>query len=283
MTLNSPQFELIECGGITLHTALAGPVDGEPIILLHGFPDNWYGWHKQIAALANAGFRVIVPDQRGYNLSSKPKEIKDYKIELLAQDILNLSEKLGYKQINLAGHDWGAAVSWYLSIKYPDRIKKLAILNVPHPMVFEKFVKKHNSQKFKSWYMLFFQIPYLPELLIKGFSWQSMLSQRPNLSEEEKQIYLEAWGQPGALTAMLNWYRAIFRHRPQLKESGSISHPTLIIWGELDRYLSKEMAKPSADYCDNVKLEMIEDATHWVMEDKPELVNRLLVEHFTES
>ena len=278
----TPKFEMIDCGGITLHTALAGPEDGEPVVLLHGFPDNWYGWSKQITSLAKKGFRVIAPDQRGYNLSSKPKEIKDYRIELLAEDILTLAHELGYKSFNLAGHDWGAAVCWYLAIKHPEAIRKLTILNVPHPLVFEDYVKTHTSQKFKSWYILFFQIPLLPELLIKSFRWQSMLSQRPNLTEEEKQTYIKAWSQPGALTAMLNWYRAIFRFKPEIS-SGTVSMPTLIIWGELDRYLSKEMAEPSAGYCADVKLNMLEDATHWVMEDKPELVSQLMIEHFSKN
>ena len=161
------QFKNIETNGVTLHTALAGPEKGEPVILLHGFPDHWMAWRKQIGPLAEAGYRVIVPDQRGYNLSSKPSGARNYQYPILIEDIVGLAKALGYDRFNLIGHDWGAAVAWGTALKSPLNVKKLIIINAPIPVVFREFMKKNVRQMRRSWYMGFFQIPVLPELSIK--------------------------------------------------------------------------------------------------------------------
>lgn len=278
---NSIGFEFIRTNSIRLHTAFAGPKDGEPVILLHGFPDAWFGWELQIHALAAAGFRVVAPDQRGYNLSDKPKGVASYHMRILVADVIGLADSLGFKRFCLAGHDFGAMVSWHLAMQYPERLKRLAIANVPHPLVMRSYIRKHPSQMRKSWYAFFFQLPALPERVVRANNWRMLMSAMSvGLSEEERTRYRMAWAQPDAITSMINWYRATLRHQPRLTGSPRISVPTLVVWGKLDPYIGYEMAPLSADLCDDGRLITFEDATHWVMQDKPEEVSRLLIEHF---
>ena len=275
-------FERVSTNGIKLHTAFAGPQDGEPVILLHGFPDAWFGWESQIQALAGAGFRVIVPDQRGYNLSDKPAGVKAYSLEILAADIAGLADSLGLKRFNLAGHDFGGLVSWTMAMRYPDRLKRLSILNVPHPSVMRRYIREHPAQVLKSWYAFFYQLPVLPEMAMKANNWKLLISaMATGLSIEQQNRYREAWAQPEAMKCMINWYRNMLRasgSRPARRSA--ITTPTLVIWGKLDPHISYEMAQPSADLCADGRLVTVEKATHWVMMDAPDEVNRLLIEHF---
>ena len=150
------EHSYIQTNSIRLHVVQAGPKSGIPVVLLHGFPEFWYGWRKQIPALVEAGCRVIVPDQRGYNLSDKPKYVKDYDVYTLAEDILGLINALEYEKVNLVGHDWGAVVAWVLANKYPERLRKLGIMNVPHPAVMRRFLLRDFEQMRRSWYVYFF-------------------------------------------------------------------------------------------------------------------------------
>jgi pimeloyl-ACP methyl ester carboxylesterase len=278
---SSIKFDFIPTNGIRLHTALAGPEDGEPVILLHGFPEAWFGWGPQIDALAAAGFRVIAPDQRGYNLSDKPKGVTSYCMHTLAADIVGLADSLGFERFCLGGHDFGAMVGWHVGMKYPERLKRLAIANVPHPAVMRSYIRKHPSQMSKSWYALFFQVPVLPERIVRAGNWRMLMSAMPaGLSEEERDHYREAWAQRDAMTGMINWYRSMLRHPPKLTGSPRIPVPTLVVWGKQDPHLSYGMAPLSVDLCENGRLVTFEDATHWVQHDKPEEVSSLLIEHF---
>lgn len=153
----------ISTNGVNLHVAQAGPADGPLVILLHGFPEYWASWRQQIPILASAGYRVWVPDQRGYNLSDKPAEITAYNLDQLALDVVGLIDAADAEKAFVVGHDWGAAVAWWLGIKHADRLEKLAILNLPHPAVLRRRFRTHFSQLRKSWYMFFFQLPWLPE------------------------------------------------------------------------------------------------------------------------
>ena len=275
-------FEHIATNGIRLHTALAGPEDGEPVILLHGFPDAWFGWEAQIGPLAEAGFRVIVPDQRGYNLSDKPEGVASYKMDHLVDDILGLADAFGYNRFHLAGHDFGAMVSWNLARHYPARIKRLAIANVPHPRVMGSYLRTHPKQMLKSWYAFFFQIPVLPEWAVKLNNWRFLISAMPdNFTEEKRNRYRVAWEQPGAITGMINWYRATMRQRSQSTRSPKIQVPTIILWGKQDPHISYEMAPMSVDLCDEGHLITFEDATHWVLHDEPEATSKHLIRHFS--
>jgi pimeloyl-ACP methyl ester carboxylesterase len=272
-------------GSIELHAISAGPLDGPVAILLHGFPEFWYSWHKQTEPLALAGFRVIVPDQRGYNTSSKPRGTANYALSHLTSDILAIADHLNQERIFLAGHDWGAAVAWSVALLHPQRVAKLAILNVPHPSVMRRYLHTNRRQLRRSWYMFFFQLPWLPEAAFSAFNFhlgvRSLVSSsRPNtFSVEGLAQYRAAWSQPGALTAMINWYRAAFRHRTKFPDS-TVHVPTRILWGERDAFLLSEMAHASLRYCDSAELYTFANASHWLQHEEPARVSELLIDFF---
>lgn len=282
------ESRIIRTNGIALHTVIAGAPDAPPVILLHGFPEFWYGWRNQITALADAGLRVIVPDQRGYNLSDKPERVNQYAIDELVRDMTGLMDALGYDRVKLVGHDWGAMVAWWTALRHPERLEKLAILNVPHPKVFAKTLNSKPIQMLRSTYAMFFQLPALPEALwgLGGYKFAADMMPRTanagSFSAEDMIKYREAWRKPGAMTAMLNWYRAYVRVPPPPPTTARISVPTLMIWGAKDPFLDRSMAQPSIDLCDNGELVMVDDATHWVQHDQPTLVNEKLIAYLCE-
>lgn len=272
-------------GSVTLHAVVFGPRDGPVAVLLHGFPEFWYGWRKQIEPLAAAGFRVVVPDQRGYNLSSKPSGVAAYALPRLVSDIIAIADHLGQQRIFLAGHDWGAAVAWSAALLHPKRIAKLAILNVPHPSVMRRYVYTRFRQTLRSWYIFFFQLPWLPESLLTAFNFRfaerALLgSSRPGtFSADDLSQYRAAWSQPGALTGMVNWYRAAMRCHIPFKDR-TVRVPTRILWGERDRFLMEEMAHESLRYCANGELFTFAEASHWLQHEEPEKVSDMLVKFF---
>jgi epoxide hydrolase 4 len=268
--------------GITLHYVEAG--EGPLVVLLHGFPEFWYGWRRQIPALAAAGYRVVAPDMRGYNLSDRPVGWREYDTNLLAGDIAGLVKALGEERAQIVGHDWGAAVAYVLAMRHPEVVERLAILNVPHP---ERMLAAFRTarQLRKSWYMFFFQIPGIPERLIArdnfSFAKRSLRSGLPgSFTDEDLERYVEAWSRPGALTGMINYYRAALRRSPRSAAASlvRIDAPTLVIWGQRDRFIGSELAEPLPRWVPNVRVERIEGATHFVQHDAPERVNELLVE-----
>jgi epoxide hydrolase 4 len=272
-------------GAVGLHTVTAGPKDGPVVVLLHGFPEFWYGWRHQIEPLAAAGFRVIVPDQRGYNLSSKPSGVAAYALTELVSDVIAIANQLGREKILLAGHDWGAAVAWTATLLHPQRIAKLAVLNVPHPSVMRKFLSTRPRQLLRSWYMFFFQLPWLPEALFSAFNFmvgsRALLhSSRPGtFSEIDLTQYRAAWSQRRALTGMINWYRALFRTRVKFPDK-TVHVPTRILWGERDAFLIAEMARESQRYCSNAELFTFANASHWLPHEEPARVSELLIDFF---
>ncbi len=282
---NSLEILAFQNGEISLHAVAAGPKDGAVVVLLHGFPEFWYGWRKLIEPLAAAGFRVIVPDQRGYNLSSKPVGIAAYALSELVSDVIAIADQLGQQKIFLAGHDWGAAVAWGAALLHPQRVAKLVVLNVPHPSVMRKFMKTRLRQVLRSWYIFFFQLPWLPEALFSAFHFRvgsrSLLrSSRPGtFSAEDLAQYRAAWSQPGALTSMIHWYRALFRYRSKFPDR-TVHVPTRILWGERDAFLLSEMAHESLRYCADAELYTFANASHWLQHEEPARVSELLVEFF---
>ena len=272
-------------GDVCLHAVAAGPRDGQVVILLHGFPEFWYCWNRQIEPLAAAGFRVIVPDQRGYNLSGKPSGVAAYALNELVSDVIAIGAQLGQEKIFLAGHDWGAAVAWSAALLHPQRIAKLSVLNVPHPSVMRKFLSRRPRQLLRSWYMFFFQLPLLPEAIFSAFRYRvgarSLLrSSRPGtFSAEDLAQYRAAWAQPGALTGMINWYRALFRFRTKFPDR-TVHVPTRILWGERDAFLLAEMANESLRYCTSAELFTFANASHWLQHEEPVRVSELLIDFF---
>lgn len=270
-----------------MNAVTAGPDDGPAVVLLHGFPEFWYGWRRQIGPLADAGFRVIVPDQRGYNESSKPADVRDYRIAELTADVLAIADQIGRARIFLVGHDWGAAVAWNTSMRHPERIAKLAILNVPHPAVMLRALRTKPRQMLRSWYILFFQIARLPEFLLSRNDFENCAqalertSRRGTFSAEDLARYRQAWSKPGAITAMVNWYRALLRDMPDPRSvEVRVKVPTRILWGAKDAFLLHEMAAESLAYCHSGELFEFPDATHWVQHEEAERVNELLIEFF---
>ena len=227
---------------------------------------------------------MIIPDQRGYNLSDKPKEIKDYRLDELTNDILGLIDALSYEKVNLVGHDWGGIVAWNLASKYPKRLHRLGILNAPHPLVMRRFLLRDFEQMRRSLYALFFQLPWLPERLLSADRWRGAVralrgsGKIHTFANEDIEKYKEAWSQAGAMNAMLNWYRAAARYPSQIPKEMRIHVPTLMLWGVKDVALSRRMARPSLDYCEDGNLIFFPDATHWVQHEEAEEVNRHLLD-----
>ena len=274
----------VDTNGISLHTRQAGPEDGPLVVLLHGFPEFWYGWHRQIKPLADAGYRVIVPDQRGYNRSDKPDGVDSYHIKTLAADVVGLLDAADRETAAVAGHDWGAAVAWWLALSYPERIESLTAVNVPHPTVMETTLRNSLSQLRKSWYMFAFQLPALPEAISTANNCRVLRrgltnSSRPGtFSATDLERYRAAWQQPDALTAMINWYRAMGRYRPRPPRE-QVSVPTLVMWGRQDEFLEPKMADESLVYCDDGQLVSYPSATHWVLHEQPDETAEELLAH----
>jgi epoxide hydrolase 4 len=282
------EHQQIKTNGITLHVAETGPKDGPLLFLLHGYPEFWYGWHNQIDSLVNAGYHVIVPDQRGYNLSDKPRGVSAYNSDQMAADLIGLMDAFGSEKAIIVGHDWGAVVTWWTAIRYPERLNRIVIMNGPHPQVFLKMIRKNPRQMLRSLYFFFFQLPWLPEFLMtrnNGTLMAKLLkisARHGTFSDAEIDAYKRAWSQPGAITAMLNWYRAAFQTQPTRPPANQrVSVPTLVIWGMKDIALVPELAQESIEMCDNGQLVRLEQAGHFVQHEEPERVNDLLREFLT--
>jgi pimeloyl-ACP methyl ester carboxylesterase len=217
-------------------------------------------------------------------LSDKPKGIKAYCTDTLVEDILGLINTLEYEKVNVIGHDWGALIAWMLAIKHPERLHRLGIINVPHPAVMKRFLQRDFEQMRRSLYALYFQLPWLPETIMSIGNWRvAALGMRRSgkpiaFTDEDIEKYKEAWSQPGAVTAMLNWYRAALRYPPEITNGMRVHVPTLILWGVKDFALSRRMARPSLDYCDEGNLIFFPDATHWVQHEEADEVNHSLID-----
>lgn len=286
---SSAEHETIGTNGIRLHTIVAGPEDGTPVVLLHGFPEFWYGWRSQIPALVEAGYRVIVPDQRGYNRSDRPSGIDSYTVDTLSADVVGLLDALGYEQAQFVGHDWGAVVLWETLLRAPDRVERAVPMNVPHTAVFEEHLTGNPRQILKSWYMFYFQLPKLPEWTLSAADWRILellldTSNRDDtFTEADLDRYREAWSRPGAFTGMVNWYRGLIRGDFEDAPRMTVEPPTMLIWGTQDPYLLPEMASESMEYCSNGRLELVDDATHWIQHEVSDRVNDLLLEFLEQS
>jgi epoxide hydrolase 4 len=276
----------IQTNGIKLHVKEAGPEDGPMIMFLHGFPEFWYAWRKQIGYFADQGYLVVVPDQRGYNLSDKPKEIEAYKQDELAKDAVGIIDAYKRDRIYLVGHDWGASVSWWTALKYAERLKKLVIMNVPHPKVMSANLLSNPKQIQKSWYIFFFQLPMAAEKLAaaNNYEWPVNLlkdSSRPGaFTPEDLEKYREAVAQPGAFSAMVNWYRASLQARNEIPESWQVKVPMLLLWGVHDIALIHEMADQSMKYCEKGRLMKFDQATHWLQHEEADTINPMMEEFF---
>ncbi|PZD96334.1 alpha/beta hydrolase [Paenibacillus sambharensis] len=287
MTADIPHESVyVHTNGIRLHVVQSGPPEGPVLLLLHGFPEFWYGWRRQIGYFAGRGFRVWAPDLRGYNLSDKPAGAQAYRMSEIVADIVGLIGQTGQRQVFAAGHDFGAMAAWMLAASHPQLVKKAVMINVPHPRVLTANLLKSPQQMIRSSYMAFFQLPFLPELILRRNNWRLAAaamakSSRPGtFTEAELHQYRAAWSRPKAFTSMLNWYRALPRQIGGLK-AGPCEVPSLVIWGEKDAFLRREMAEQSMKWCTDGRLELIPQATHWVHLEEAERVNRTMERFFS--
>ncbi|MBF2001180.1 MAG: alpha/beta hydrolase [Synechococcales cyanobacterium M58_A2018_015] len=279
------QHHFIATNNIRLHCVTQG--EGELVILLHGFPEFWYSWRHQIPALARH-FKVVVPDLRGYNDSDKPEG--GYDLDTLSADIRGLIESLGYRRAHVVGHDWGGTIAWHLAHRFPDFLDRLAILNAPHPQQFMQEMVSNFDQLRRSWHLLAFQIPGLPEWLIR----QNLGSIIKNLFQEQAvrkgafttkdtEIYRAALEKPGALTAALNHYRQLLSPQAWLGNWGqspnSITVPTLVLWGEEDVFFSRNLSQGIERFVKApFKLKLLRQCGHWIQQEVPQTVNRELID-----
>jgi pimeloyl-ACP methyl ester carboxylesterase len=269
--------------GVQLHVVLAGPEDGPLAVLLHGFPECWYSWRKQIPVLAQAGYCVLTPDQRGYNLSDRPKGIQSYKIDLLTGDILALIRALGRERATIVAHDWGGAVAWRFAMDYPEAVERLVVMNAPHPVAFARALASDWSQRLRSWYMFSFQLPWLPEaaLTLSPRGTARLFFQRTAVrtnafSSADLEIMAAALAQPGAMKAMIHWYRAAFRYRAA-ERTRPIEAPALLIWAEDDIALGKPLTYGLDRWVPELQVHYVPHCGHWVQNEAPEEVNEQLI------
>lgn len=278
--------QFVSCGDFTLEVREFGPEDGELVIMLHGFPECWASWRHQITALASAGYRLLIPNLRGYGRGEKPEKLIDYRIDNLAKDIDALLHHAGREKCHLVGHDWGGAIAWWYGIHHSERLASLSILNAPHPQAFLQTLKKAPLQWLKSWYIFFFQLPLLPEKMMSLFNHKRLrdtltsTSNTGSYQQDDIDILLDTWQQPGCTRAMLNYYRCMLRDLVLPQEPATVSAPSQLLWGEQDLALTLPMAISSTAYFDHGQLHRYPDASHWLNHDKPDAVNTKLLQFF---
>jgi epoxide hydrolase 4 len=279
------QHRFVETNNIRLHCVVQG--EGELVILLHGFPEFWYSWRHQIPALARH-YKVVVPDLRGYNDSDKPAS--GYDLDTLSADIQGLIGSLGYLKAHIVGHDWGGAIAWHLAQKVPDLLHRLAILNAPPPHRFMQELVGNLDQLRRSWYVLAFQIPALPEWLIRQnlrsfvkALFQDQAIRKGAFTSHDTAMYQAALEKPGALSAALSYYRQLLSPQTWLmnweRSPQPITVPTLVLWGEDDSFLSQKVIDGIESFvAAPLKLKFLPQCGHWIQQEAPQTVNRELLD-----
>jgi pimeloyl-ACP methyl ester carboxylesterase len=273
----------IRNGDVTLHVARTGT--GPPVVLLHGFPENWTSWRHQMAPLADAGFTAIAPDLRGYNESDAPPGVEAYAIDRLVSDVAAIVRASGDAGAHIVGHDWGGIIAWHFAAAHPGLLRRLVIMNAPHPSIFLWRVRR-PPQLFRSWYAAVFQLPLLPELALRALDFRAVrvlfrttTAQPGAFSEADIDGYIAGLSRPGTLTAAINYYRAALRHPPARRVRTDA--PTLVIWGEKDVALTTGLLEGLEYYAPDVHVERLPTAGHWVQNEAPEEVTRLLIDFLT--
>jgi pimeloyl-ACP methyl ester carboxylesterase len=281
------RHERIKANGVQLHVAVAG--QGPPVILLHGFPENWRSWRRQFAALVHAGFSVWAPDMRGYNLSERPSDREAYHLRHLVADVACLVRATGYPRAHIGGHDWGGIIAWTFAGHHASLVDRLVIFNAPHLDIYLEKVRR-PPQMFRSWYVLFFLLPRLPELALSARHYSAVRDMFKRLparqrafSDEDIDQYVRALSSPGALTAGLNYYRANRSDGVALARAARIAAETLVIWGDHDPALGPEVLDGLEKVAPRVRVHRISDAGHWVQNEAPEEVNRVLTSFLVEG
>lgn len=278
--------ETVRANGLSFHVLAAGGGD-RLALCLHGFPELAFSWRHQLPVLAQEGWLAWAPDLRGYGGTDRPQGMHEYAIEKLMDDVAGLIDASGCKETMLLAHDWGGVIAWYFALRRVRPLAKLVVLNLPHPGVFERVLRGSWRQRLRSWYVLFFQLPWLPEKMLGARrarfvteAFRGMAVHKERFPEEVLDVYRQAALQPGALTAMVNYYRALVRGGggTRMRSLGfpKLDVPTLMIWGEQDTALGVELTRGTEDFVGDLTLHRLPDASHWVQQDAPEEVNGLL-------
>jgi epoxide hydrolase 4 len=284
------EHRFIDTNGIRLHAAIGGKEHGPLVVMLHGFPEIWLSWRHQFQPLMSAGFRVVAVDMRGYNTSDKPKRVSDYRVGALVEDIAGVIRALGRDKAHLVSHDWGGVVSWHFAHRHSELLDKLVVLNCPHPTMFLKRMR-NPDQALRMYYAGFFQLPMIPERTIakNDFSvLRNIFKYQPKTpgayDADDIRAYIDAFKQPGALTAALNYYRAMGRSLlvPRRRKSDTsikriIDRPTMVLWGLDDKVLPPECLDGLDKMVAKLHIVRIPNCSHWVAHDAPDIVTRELV------
>ncbi len=277
---SSLKHDRIVSNGVRLHYVTQG--EGPLILMLHGFPEFWYSWRYQIPEFAK-DYRVVALDLRGYNDSEKPQKRGAYAMAELIKDVEGVIKGLGYDRCILVGHDWGGDIAWSFAYAHPEMLEKLIVMNFPHPVKFAEALRSNPQQMLRSWYILFFQLPLLPEFLFQVDNYRAIASSfidsaidKTAFTPEDLAAYKNAAAKPGAITAMLNYYRNIFPGILNQREWDVLGVPTLMIWGENDRFLGKELTYDTQAYVKDFQLRYIPNCSHWVQQEQPNLVNQYM-------
>ncbi len=270
---------------VRLHYVTAGR--GPLVVLLHGFPEFWFSWRHQIAVLSGAGFRVVAPDMRGYNDSEGPTSVAAYSTDLLARDVVELIGHLGESKAVVVGHDWGGYVAWWVANNHPEHVERLAVLNCPHPGHALRMMMD-PAQIRRSWYILLFQLPWLPERIVARDQFaglRKILAHNPTrrdaFTPEDIARYVNVAQKPRVISTTINYYRALLRHRSR-RRLQRLDMPVQVIWGTGDRHLGVRYAVPPPDLVPRCDVRRLEGVSHWVQNDAPDRVNRLLLEFTAE-
>ncbi len=276
------RFERVEIpvGEFVFDARAAGPADGELVLLLHGFPQTSWEWRAQLQVLGDAGYRAVAPDQRGYSPRARPEGVENYAVEHLVADVLAVADWLGGHRFHLVGHDWGAAVAWAVGGTHQERLRTLNIVSVPHPKAFAAALQGDDQKSRSSYIGVFRQEGKAEELLSEDDFMRLRVMLGTAGPPEDVEKYLEVLSQPGALTAALNWYRAM---RPGLVgDIGAITMPTMFVWSTEDNALGRDGAEATAEYVDGpYRFEVLEGISHWIPEQAADDLNRLLLDHLT--
>lgn len=297
MTAQLKTVQVMLGTGVSLHVCMGG--EGEPVIFLHGFPESHRTWRHQLADLSRDHF-VVAPDQRGFAGSDKPEGVENYQTDKIVEDLMALADALEVKEFTLVGHDWGGAAAWLAALAHPFRVKRLVIVNAPHPLIFQKTLIEDEAQREASQYITTLRNP-LAEAGLKAMGYEAFFDKilaphadTSKLTEEDRQAYLDEWSRPGALTAMLNWYRASRIEVPASGEKAKLplwtqapfphlKMPTLVIWGMKDTALLPIQLEGLDKLVDDLRIVRVPDAGHFVTWERPEAVTSAIRDFLSTS
>jgi pimeloyl-ACP methyl ester carboxylesterase len=287
------RHDYAKVNGVQLHYAACGEPERPLLLFLHGFPEFWYAWKNQLEAFGDEYF-AVAPDMRGFNLSEKPQTVEAYRAKHLVADVIALARHFGKQRFTLIAHDWGGAVGWGVAAAFPQHVERLIIINSPHPAIFQRDLAGNPAQQAASAYMNFFRTPKAERVLAENnfarlFAMNAGWGGKPWMSDADKAAYIEAWSRPGALSGGLNYYRASPLHPPGDSDPGAatvkfdpatvtIRVPTLVIWGLGDTALLPCNLEGLDAYVQDLRIIRVDEATHWIVHEQPDFINRSIRE-----